>query len=239
MAAGERRLRILLRLSEPSARLDPTRLGRVCAEVVGVDGAGIMLMAGDVNTASMGATDSIADRIEDLQYTLGEGPCLDAYRHDRPVLEADLADPVTRRWPVFAPGVVAVGVRAIFGFPVRVGAARLGALNLYRRRPGALSDDQHADALVMADVVGEVLLGLQAGVLPDQLIADLKANANLHVAVAQASGMVAVQLDVPVSEALVRLRGYAFAQDRLVDDVAAEVIDRRLRFNPHPDPPNI
>jgi GAF domain len=228
---GERRLRIVTGLAGPDGELSMTRLCERCAEVVGMDGAGIMLMVGDTPAGSVCTTDAVADRIEDLQYTLGEGPCVDAYAGDRPVLEADLVDPVTARWPAFTPGVVSAGVRAVFGFPVRVGAARLGALNLYRLRPGPLSDDQHADALVLADVVGEVLLALQADAPVGQLSADLEVNANLRFVVAQASGMIAVQLDVPIEVALVRLRGYAFAHNRPVDDVAADIVDRRLRFD--------
>ena len=64
--------------------------------------------------------------IEELQYTLGEGPYVDAYRQDTVVAEPDLADPVTRRWPIFTPPALAAGARAVFGFPLRVGTVRLG-----------------------------------------------------------------------------------------------------------------
>lgn len=229
--AGERHLAILARLAQPDGRLDTARLCEVCAEVAGVDGAGIMLMSGDVAAGSVATTDDVADRIEDLQYTLGEGPCVDAYGNERPVLEPDLAEPVTARWPGFTPGALSVGVRAVFGFPLHVGAARLGALNLYRSRPGPLSDDQHADALVMADVVAGTLLALQAQATTGLLSAELEANANFRFVVAQATGMIAVQLDVALTQALVRLRAHAFAQGRPVDDVAADVVDRRLRFS--------
>ena len=62
-------------------------------------------------------------------------PSLDD-RHDLPVTEPDLALPITARWQAFAPPAVEAGVRAVFGFPLRVGAARLGALSLWRDHPG-------------------------------------------------------------------------------------------------------
>jgi GAF domain len=119
-------------------------LCEVCAEVTGMSGAGIMLMSGDVPRGSVCTTNKGSDVIEQLQYDLGEGPCVDAYHQDRPVLEPDLAEPATPRWPAFAGRAVEAGVRAIFGFPLEVGAVRLGALNLYCDRPAQLTDEQHA-----------------------------------------------------------------------------------------------
>ena len=116
------------------------RLCRVCAEVTGTTGAGIMLMSGDVPHGSLCTTDDVSAVIEQLQYDLGEGPCVDAYHLDRPVLEPDLADPADPRWLAFTGPAVAAGVRAVFGFPLHVGAVRLGALNLYCDRAGPLDD---------------------------------------------------------------------------------------------------
>jgi GAF domain-containing protein len=204
--------------------------------VAGVSGAGIMLMSGDAPWGSVCTTDERSALIEDLQYELGEGPCVDAFHKDRPVLEPDLAEPATMRWVAFGAPVLAAGVRAVFGFPMRVGAVRLGALNLYRDRPGPLTDDQHTDALVLAEVAAVWVLSVQAGAVPGELAAELEAGANFPMVVHQAAGMVAVQLGVSVAQALVRLRAHAFAADRPLTDAAADVVARRLRFDPDPAP---
>jgi hypothetical protein len=229
--AGDRRLRILTRLGSRGSELRTERLCEVCAEVTGMTGAGIMLMTGDVPRGSVCTTDTVSALIEQLQYALGEGPCVDAYHEDRPVLEPDLADPGTTRWIGFSRPAVEAGVRAIFGFPLQVGAVRLGALNLYRDRPGALSDEQHADALVMADVAAQAVLVLQADAPPGKLAAELEAGADFQYVVHQASGMVSAQLDVTVGQALIRLRAYAFGNDRPLAEVAADVVARKLRFD--------
>jgi GAF domain-containing protein len=230
--AGQRRLRILARLVDDRApELETRRLCEVCAEVTGMTGAGIMLMSGDTPQGSVCTTGDVSALVEELQYALGEGPCVDAYRHDRPILEPDLADPATPRWLAFTGPAVEAGVRAIFGFPLQVGAVRLGALNLHRDRPGPLTDDQHADALVMADVAAQAVLVLQANAPPGQLAAALEAGADFQYVVHQASGMVAAQLDVSVGQALVRLRGYAFGNDRPLPEVAQDVVARKLRFD--------
>jgi GAF domain-containing protein len=173
----------------------------------------------------------VSDLIEQLQYTFGEGPCVDAHDYDRPVLETDLADPAVPRWSAFSGPALDAGVRAVFGFPLRVGAVRLGALNLYRNHPGRLTDDQHADALVMADVAAEVLLLFQNDAEPGQLAAELDAGADFHDVVHQASGMVAVQLGIGVGEALVRLRAHAFANGQPLAEVAVQVTARTLRLH--------
>jgi len=196
-----------------------------------MSGAGVMLMSGDVPQGSVCTTNKVSAIIEELQYALGEGPCVDAYRQERPVLEADLAHPVTPRWLAFTGPAVEAGVRAVFGFPLQVGAVRLGALNLYRDRPGSLSDEQHADALVLADVVAEAVLVLQADAPPGKLAAALEVGADFHYVVHQASGMIAAQLEVSVGQALIRLRAYAFGNDRPLAEVADEVVDRVLRFD--------
>jgi len=169
--------------------------------------------------------------IEQLQYDLGEGPCLDAHHQERPVLEPDLVDPVKPRWPAFTGPAIDAGVRAVFGFPLQVGAVRLGALNLYCDEPGPLSDDQHADALLMADLTAQSLLLLQSGAPVGSVAVELEANADFQYVVHQASGMVAAQLDISVGQALLRLRAHAFGNARALTDVARDVVDRRLRFD--------
>src|SRR5487761_776827 len=229
--AGERLRRIL---NELSARDDggrsSARLCEVSADIVEVTGSGVMLMSGDVPRGSLCATDEVSRVIEDLQYTLGEGPCVEAHEQDRVVLEPDLADPRTPRWLAFSPPALEAGARAVFAFPMRVGSVRLGALNLYRDQPGPLSDDQHADALVMADVAAQWVLDMQADAPPGTVSETLEDGADFHFALHNATGMVSVQLRVSITEALVRLRAAAFGRGRPLDELAQDVIARRLRF---------
>jgi hypothetical protein len=232
--AGERLLRILAQFSAGATiEPGPVRLCEVCADVALMTGAGIMLMSGDVQRGSVCSSNDVSALIEELQYTLGEGPCVDAYRQERPVLEPDLANP-SDRWLAFTPPAVAAGARAVFGFPLQVGGIRLGALNLYRDQSGAMSDEQYADALVLAGLAAQAVLAMQAHASPGKLATELEDGADFRFVVHQASGMVSVQLGVGVGEALVRLRAYAFANDRLLHDVAEAIVARKLRLDDHP-----
>jgi hypothetical protein len=233
--AGERRLRVLELLAGSGAGgLETARLCVAGAEVTQLSGAGIMLMSGDIPRGSVCTSNAVSALVEDLQFELGEGPCVDAYRHDLPALEPDLATPRVVRWPAFTTPALEAGVRAVFGFPMQVGGARLGALNLYRDAPGELTDDQHADALVVAGVAAEIVLLLQAGAPAGQLAAELEAGADFQYVVHQASGMVAAQLDTTVANALIRIRAYAFGNERSLVSVANDIVSRTLRFDEMP-----
>ncbi len=188
-------------------------------------------MSGDLPRGSLCTTNDTSDLIEQLQYSLGEGPCVEASQSARPVLEPDLAHPAVPRWLAFSGPALDAGVRAVFGFPLQVGAIRLGALNLYRDKPGPLTDDQHADSLIMADIAAQRVLLLQADAEPGQLAAELESGADFQVVVHQACGMVAAQLNISVTQALIRLRGFAFGNDRSLIEVAESVIARTTRFD--------
>ncbi|MEH1123143.1 GAF domain-containing protein [Micromonospora sp. CPCC 206061] len=209
-------------------------LQRLCAaatRALAVSGAGVTLMAEDGVRGLVTASDPATERIEDVQFVLGEGPCIDAFEARRPVLVPDLADGALSRWPVYTPTIHDSGVRAVFAFPLQVGAGRLGVLDLFRTRPGPLTAEDLAQALVFADVaVGTLLDGQEragAGAAADGLVEAMDSRAELF----QAQGMVMVQLGVPLIAALARLRAYAYAENRPLAEVARDVVARRLRFD--------
>lgn len=229
--ASERRQRLVALLS--AGDQGPISARQLCENakaVLGVDGTGVMLMSKDVAYGSLCTTNDVSELIEELQYSLGEGPCIDAYNQAQVIAEPDLADPATVRWAAFAPPALHVGVRAVFAFPLTVDAIRLGALDLYTVRPGELSDEQYRDAVVVAELVASWVLETQARAPAGSVATALNAEADFHLAVHNAAGMLSVQLGVGVPEAMARLRAYAFSHDLPLTEVAAEVVMRRLRI---------
>jgi hypothetical protein len=209
---------------------DGERLCMVCAKTLGVGGVGVTVVADGGPPATLCASDAVAVRIEELQYTLGEGPAIDAQAGGRAIAEPDLASPRRVRWPLLAGPAVEAGAGALFAFPLRTGAVRLGALTLHQPRPGPLSDVQHSDAIAVADMVLHLVVARQADAPLGTLAADLAPLGSHRAEVHQASGMVSVQLSVSVAEALVRLRARAFREGRPLEAVAADVVARRARF---------
>lgn len=229
--AGTRVAGILATLvaAGPSASW-PDRLVEDCRRSTEVTGVGLALVDATGMNGVVAATPGVGRELEDLQFSLGEGPCTEASRTRSPVLCPDLADDGGARWPAFARGAGLAGVSAAFTFPLQVGAVSLGVLDLYRAETGPLQGPHLTEAVAYADAAVAVLLHLQgrddatggAG-LPDL--------AERRAVVHQAAGMVAVQLDVDVADALRALRAQAWAHDRDVADVARDVVARRLRFH--------
>ncbi len=219
--------------------------GDVCAAAVAaveVAGAWLSAARGAQPGHLMWVTDEVSEQLAELQLTLGEGPGQDVSASGGPVLASDLATvDAAHRWPVFAPAARQAGAEAIFAFPLRIGAISAGMLGLYRERPGPLSAFQLGDALIFADTATLLLLdaqdqaagglGLQTG--PGGQPADLA----LHRAeIDQATGMLTEQLGVGIADAFVRLRAYAYVNDLRLTDVARDIVARRLRLRPDPEP---
>ncbi|WP_030913141.1 GAF and ANTAR domain-containing protein [Streptosporangium amethystogenes] len=209
----------------------------ICARTLRAQGVSVALsdrlMGYEPVCASGGAY-----RLMDLQVTLGEGPGRDALTGDRPVLVGDLAEDGTRRrWPMFAPAAVQAGVRAIFAFPLLLGAISVGVLEISRTEEGWLTPQQAADALVFADAA--LLVQVRQLASPDAAAGEPKelrwGTAERWAQVHQATGMVAIQSGTDLSAAFVRLRAHAFADERSLLEVARDVVARRLRFGPDRD----
>jgi hypothetical protein len=227
-------------LAIPRDGADGRELARdICTAYVAgmdVDGAAMSLLTGSAYRETLSATDATAATLEDLQFTLGEGACLEAAASGLPVLVPDIRDQVdTARWPVFAAAVAEqTGVRALFALPLQLGTINVGVLDLYRETPGPLLGHELRDVAAATDTAMLLLLGAhprpehddggREGGPPDG------AWRIDRLEVHQATGMVLVQLDVPVEDAFARLRAYAFAHQRPLSDVARDVVARRLKF---------
>ncbi len=171
------------------------------------------------------ATDGVARAVEDLQFTLGEGPAIDARVGRTPVLISNLAEPshVDHRWPTFRTEVTALGVQALFAFPIRIGNVSLGSLGLYRRSPGDLSTDEVRQGIASSQALGESLVA--------EADPDSDRVAGYPMSVHRAAGMVMVQLGSSIDTALMRLRATAYLEGRPISTVALDVLDGRQRFH--------
>jgi hypothetical protein len=207
------------------------RLCRAAVVALSGSGAGLSVMAEDGVRGVTAASDENAERLEELQFVYGEGPCIDAFERRRPVLVPEISDASARRWPIYAPGIHDLGVRAVFAFPLQVGAARVGMLDVFRDRNGSLTADELGQALTFADVAVAMLLDGQAVARPGDTAPGLDEALDGRSELFQAQGMVTVQLGVTLTEAMARIRAYAFAENRPLRDVAGDIVARRLRLN--------
>ncbi|WP_239163614.1 GAF and ANTAR domain-containing protein [Paractinoplanes rishiriensis] len=209
-------------------------LYRVCtaaAHTLAAAGAGISVMTEPGTRGVYAASDPLTEYIEELQFVLGEGPCWEAFSARRPVLVPDLGEVAPSRWPMYVPAVQDKGFRAVFSFPLQLGAVRLGVLDVFRRRAGSLTGDELADGFAFATVTMTALLDQHEDATSAGLGDGLADTGEHRAELFQAQGMVMVQLGVSIGEAMTRMRAYAFAHGRRLDEVARDVVARRLSFD--------
>ncbi|MCX5200190.1 ANTAR domain-containing protein [Streptomyces sp. NBC_00237] len=224
---------------------DPSWATR-CARLLELDGLSVSTQAGSAEL--LWYSGDVSARLDDLQFTLGEGPSVEAATAGSLLLVTDVRRTPGPRWPAFVPGAAELGVRAVFAFPLRLGAISIGAMTGYRREPHPLSEKCLDAALTLCDALTVYLL---SGYLPPAREGDppgpaatagaartgpyengqTEQPAELHRAVVhQASGMLSIDLKVDLATALDRLRAYAFAHNRPIVAVSRDIVARRLRL---------
>ena len=208
-----------------------------------IDGAAVSVVYEGESRGTFGASSDASRRIDEHQFTFGEGPCLDAVATREAVLAPDLDSPRERRWPAFAGAVLDDGIRGVFAVPIMITSTCVGALDLFRAGPGPLQGDQLAGAFLAADLASRPLLDLLAdqsghsdstrASAANREEGDARENRERlteidRVEVYQATGMLISQLDVDATEALIRLRAYAIATGQTASQVATAILERRL-----------
>jgi GAF domain-containing protein len=195
-----------------------------CVEVLDVSTAGLMLVstAGDLRVVS---SSSEAMRVLELfEVQAQQGPCLDAYRTGQAVVNQDLATH-SDRWPAFAAEALDAGFHSVHALPMRLRGTVIGALNLFRSQPGAMTEEDVYVAQAFADVATIAVLqhraALEAQTLNDQLDQAL----NSRVVIEQAKGMVAERLGLDMEHAFNALRGHARNHNLRLAALANDVID--------------
>ena len=212
------------------------RLCRAAVRVLPAWGVGVNVMSDGGEPTTVASSGAVSAEIQELQFTLGEGPCLDAFALRRPVLTPDLALEARSRWLDYAPAAGDRGVRAVFAFPLQMGAARLGVMDVYRDEVGPLSPESLTQAFSFADAAMDCLLdaapgpGEDPGSGEDSGAPGLDDALESHYELYQAQGMVMIQLKVGLDEAMSRLRAYAYAYERRLGDVAGDIVSRRMTF---------
>jgi hypothetical protein len=136
------------------------RLCEACVALFEVDAAAISVVFDGINKGTLGASRPPARVYDELQFTLGEGPCLDSVAHRAPVIVVDLADPSEDRWPAYGSAMLGHHIRSVFAMPVVVAGEYLGALDLFRAAPGVLAAEELARALLAAELAELPLLDL-------------------------------------------------------------------------------
>jgi hypothetical protein len=193
------------------------------AQAAHAGSAAVTLFGPDLaETLSVGS-DGTARAAQDLEFTLGEGPARDTMTRQRSVYARGTA--LGRHWPTYGPAIERLGIRAVAAVPVQVTGVPLGAMTFFD--PAERADVN--GLRVVADTVAAMLLPddpVVAGLDPDNILAE----ADLRAVVHQATGVVSVQHNCAIPDALALIRARAFADDRTIESVATDIVQRTLRL---------
>lgn len=228
MSAGESFTTAVAALSSALER--NTSLCAPFLDVLPIDGAGIATLGHPFGSETVCASNQLVARLDELQIDLGEGPCWQAQATRRPVLTSDTRDSSRDAWPVFAEAIQDDNVGALYAFPLIIGPLSIGAIDLYSVRTGGLSEKQVADATELASIAARQVLRCTLSDCEFRSrddAGDAVTEYSRRV-VHQATGMVLAQLNVPAADALLIIRGHAFADNRPVRDIATEIVERKL-----------
>ena len=217
------------------------QLSEGCVRDAGVDGAAVAILTDNADARDLlYATNTNAARIDELQFTTGQGPCLDAFVTGTPQLHPDISlRPDITGWPSFASEVLQeLGVHGVFALPLFSGGASLGVLELYRRAPSALTESQIAAAQSAAAGLGEVVVPeLAEGAWqvdetssPPPAGSFQYARSDINIAV----GLLAARLHVPTADASARLRARAYADARSISSMSYDIVHGADEFYEDP-----
>lgn len=219
----------------------PNGLGGLCSTLCGsfidalpVSGAALSAFSGSGGETALYASDATAGRLDELQFDLGEGPRWVAAHSRTPVLLPYAQSMAYERWPVFGKALGPTGVQALFVFPLVIGAIDVGVVELYSTTPGPLSDTDLTSARVLADRAAWSLL--RQLLAPEAADDSPPGPSGSRRVIHQATGMVLAQIGGTAADALLLLRGHAFANGQIVRETSDEVLARRLDFSPSSSP---
>jgi hypothetical protein len=211
------------------------RLCEACVGLLDVDAAAVSVVFDGANVGTFGSSGARARMYDELQFTVGEGPCLDSVAGRAPVMVTDLTDPDESRWPAYGPVMISYRIRGVYAMPLIVAGEYIGALDLFRAVPDSLLAEQIAGMAIAAELAQLPLLDLlnedmQAAVGDPESNAWAELNALSRTEVSQATGVLMAQLNLDAASALARLRAHAYSTGASATSVARDIIDRRLRM---------
>jgi hypothetical protein len=229
-------------VAEAAKGAPPSELPRlVCAaahEGLRAGGVTLSLLTDTPARQLLAASNAAALRLEEIQFTVAEGPCVDAAATDEPVVVEGLPERVTP-WPLFGTALreELPEVTAVHAFPLRFGDYVLGAMDVLTLRPDehrpdapdvTVPDVTVAAGQEVADAVSAALASSYARLLgtgepPSWEPADV--TETHWFATHRAVGMLSARLGVPTEDAWALMRAEAFRSGRTLVEVTEEILN--------------
>ncbi|CAN5656655.1 MAG: GAF and ANTAR domain-containing protein [Actinomycetota bacterium] len=202
-------------------------LSETVVDVLDVDGAGVSIGDAD-RLVFVTATDERSMQLEWRQSQSQDGPCTDAWRTRRPVLVEDIT--AVESWPVYRPGAIDVGMRAVASLPMTAGRETIGAVDAYSATVRRWDEATVFAGQVLADMATLYAVHARQSQDATTLAAALQTALDARMVVEQATGMIAQYDGSDVDAALVQWRSFARASQQPLYGVARRIVNGTLRL---------
>lgn len=207
-----------------------TLLSERCVETIDVAAAGVMLAQPGGKLQYLASSSDTMRVLELYQIQANEGPCVDCYLTGKAIVNRQLVDP-DEDWPSFTPRAIEQGFQSVHCLPMRLRGRTVGALNLFRTDVGLLTPEDVTVAQGLADVATIAILQHEASVGAQLLNDQLSRALNSRIIIEQAKGMICQSLSCDMVEAFARLRTHARNHNFRLTNVAANLVQGRLRVD--------
>jgi len=195
--------------------------------IFSVDGAGLMLAAGEHHLRNAAVSDDRMQHLEDLQIRHQEGPCITSFDDKVLVGAEDLtSDP---RWPSFSRAAVERGVRAVLASPIPYNQDAVGVVAVLSLERHPWSAEAELALLAFTDLAALLIATMLMGEQQTVLAAQLQSALNSRAVIEQAKGVLIGQQGLSANAAYERIRAQARAERRKIAVVAAELVRRAVR----------
>lgn len=212
-----------------------TRVASLAVRAIpGAEGAGLTLLEQD-RPQTVIATDPFVSEVDDVQYGLGEGPCLSAVAEGRTFTSGNLGGEAV--WPRFGPRVGRLGVHSALSLPLLVDGTPIGALNVYARPRDSFGAASARMGEAFAAPAAVSVANARALAQAERLVAQLSEALRSRAEIDQAVGVVMSRTGDTAEQAFTRLREQSQARNVKLVVVARQLLaqavaDARVRPGP-------
>ncbi len=202
------------------------RLTGLGVELVPGGTAAAVTMAMDGGALTFAVSDHRLDELHRLQFDGGQGPVVEALRHNEPRRVDDTA--AERRWPAFCRSAAAAGFGSCLVLPLRTDRQPAGAVALYGRDPEVFCGAAHDIALLFAAQGGTAVRNASLYRACRRMVDNLHAGLESRAVIEQAKGILHAELGVSPAEAFRLLSRYSQHTNQRVRVISARLVQGRL-----------
>ena len=173
---------------------------------------------------TVASADPLGRLLDEQQYDVDEGPCLEAVRTGRAVNAPDVAS--ESRWDGYPPIVLAHGIGSIYSEPLLVHGRALGALNMYAHAPDAFTPEVKSLVRALAQLTAAGMAGALKNFDEITLTSRLRRALSTRAVIDQAVGIIIAHQHVSPEEAFGVLRRISQTRNIRLHEVARELVTR-------------